>query len=279
MSIQFTCPHCGVETSVAEQYAGQSGPCASCGKTVTVAPLAGSPGYTASSSPGGSAGALVAVIVIVVIGVLALVVCGGGLFWVGVRNGPGGMVAPMPVGTPTTAGFGCTENLQQIGLAMRQYHDEYDCFPPSSLSNPRDSDPGNPQEEVEFSWRVLLLPYLGEENLHSVYSFGQPWDSEENQYLADSRPGVFRCPQHAELSSAETSYVMVVRSDPDADEATPLSLSELDGDLSQIPLVVEVGSSGISWMEPRDMTVEEIADQVRQNTGGGGGDPYCGHQG
>ena len=36
MAIHFTCPHCGVVTNVAEQYAGQTGPCARCGKTTTV---------------------------------------------------------------------------------------------------------------------------------------------------------------------------------------------------------------------------------------------------
>jgi len=41
MPIQFRCPHCGLETNVADEYAGQSGPCSGCGKTVTVPPLAG----------------------------------------------------------------------------------------------------------------------------------------------------------------------------------------------------------------------------------------------
>jgi len=48
MPINFTCPNCGATTEVADQYAGQSGPCAHCGKTVTV-PL---PGGTCSTAPG-----------------------------------------------------------------------------------------------------------------------------------------------------------------------------------------------------------------------------------
>ena len=39
MPILFTCPHCGRQTHVADEYAGQSGPCAACGKTITVPPL------------------------------------------------------------------------------------------------------------------------------------------------------------------------------------------------------------------------------------------------
>ena len=36
MPIQFTCPHCGQETFVADQYVGRSGPCAGCGRTITI---------------------------------------------------------------------------------------------------------------------------------------------------------------------------------------------------------------------------------------------------
>lgn len=41
MPIPFQCPHCGLRTQVAEELAGQSGPCRQCGQTVTVpSPLA-----------------------------------------------------------------------------------------------------------------------------------------------------------------------------------------------------------------------------------------------
>jgi transcription elongation factor Elf1 len=46
MPIPFQCPHCGHETLVDDVYAGSSGPCASCGKTVvmpSVSPYASSP--------------------------------------------------------------------------------------------------------------------------------------------------------------------------------------------------------------------------------------------
>jgi Domain of unknown function (DUF4190) len=36
MAIPFTCPHCGRQTNVAEEYIGQSGPCGGCGQTVTI---------------------------------------------------------------------------------------------------------------------------------------------------------------------------------------------------------------------------------------------------
>ena len=42
MPVEFTCPHCSQTTNVPDEYLGQSGPCAGCGKTVTI-PRPGSP--------------------------------------------------------------------------------------------------------------------------------------------------------------------------------------------------------------------------------------------
>ena len=36
MPIPFTCPHCGLYTTVGDEYAGQTGPCNGCGAPVTV---------------------------------------------------------------------------------------------------------------------------------------------------------------------------------------------------------------------------------------------------
>jgi len=39
MPFLFTCPHCGAQTNVSEEYAGRTGPCAVCGKTISIPPL------------------------------------------------------------------------------------------------------------------------------------------------------------------------------------------------------------------------------------------------
>jgi len=36
MPIQFTCPHCGVQTQVDDQFAGQTGACRQCGQSVSI---------------------------------------------------------------------------------------------------------------------------------------------------------------------------------------------------------------------------------------------------
>ena len=51
MPIEFTCPHCGLQTNVPDEYAGQSGPCAECGQRITVGPLGQPVGYAAAVGP------------------------------------------------------------------------------------------------------------------------------------------------------------------------------------------------------------------------------------
>src|SRR5688572_10816912 len=52
MPFRFACPECGIETLVDDEFAGHSGPCAGCGKTITV-PFDMSGTVASRKSPGG----------------------------------------------------------------------------------------------------------------------------------------------------------------------------------------------------------------------------------
>jgi uncharacterized protein (DUF983 family) len=52
MPIPFTCPHCGLQTMVLEQYAGRSGACTKCGGTITVPGLPALPAYNVADDAG-----------------------------------------------------------------------------------------------------------------------------------------------------------------------------------------------------------------------------------
>lgn len=71
----------------------------------------------------------------------------------------------------------CKTNLRAIGLAMRHYHTKYGTFPPAYVAN---SD-GRPIH----SWRVLLLPFMGQQALYDAYCFDEPWDGPHNSTLHD----------------------------------------------------------------------------------------------
>ena len=85
MPIPFTCPHCQHETLVEDKYAGQTGSCIECGKSITV-PLANSQGAVVPREKvdlqGGSAVGIALTCGIVLILLVALMSGGVSLMWI-----------------------------------------------------------------------------------------------------------------------------------------------------------------------------------------------------
>lgn len=243
MPIPFTCPHCGVQTNVDEQYAGQSGPCASCGQTITVPPSTGTP--FASGTPGRSSGGPV-IALIVVAALAALLVCGGVMilfYW---------QLAGIPM--PVSGQNQCTNNLKQIGVAMHNYHDTYRCFPAAVLTDENDL----PMR----SWRVAILPFVEQAPLYDMYDFSEPWDGPNNGLLLDMFVPAYHCPDSVSMSS-ETSYVMIVGQGTVGGQPNEeVDFADIRDGTSNTVMAIEVDGAGIYWMEPRDITVEEAVTYI-----------------
>jgi len=240
MPIPFTCPHCGHQTDVDEQYAGQTGPCALCGRTITVPPVTGAPGAYRPPSKS-SAGPIILIVAAVVV-LVVVVVCGGILaaLWL------------PTVGTAREAARRsmCTNNLKQIGVAMHIYHDRWKCFPAAV----RTDEDGQPMR----SWRVAILPFVEQAPLYDQYDFSQPWNGPNNSALQSTSISAYRCPSDGDPTSTETSYVMIVGKDTIGGEpGEAVRIADISDGTSNTILAIEVGASGIHWMEPRDVTVEE----------------------
>ena len=80
----------------------------------------------------------------------------------------------------------CVHHLKQLGLALQAYHDKYGSLPPAYFPD-KDGKP-------KYSWRVLILPMLGEQALYDAYDFDEPWNGPNNRKLASKMPAVFACP-------------------------------------------------------------------------------------
>jgi hypothetical protein len=94
-------------------------------------------------------------------------------------------------------------NVKKIMLAMHHYVDTYRHFPPAVMLG-KDGRGGPPH-----SWRVAILPQLGEHELYNEYRFDEPWDSDHNKKLLEKMPAVFRGPLDAP-DSTNTSYFGLV---------------------------------------------------------------------
>src|SRR5262249_53575390 len=60
----------------------------------------------------------------------------------------------------------CKNNLKQIGLALHNYHGDFDCFPPGYVST---VGPGGPADDrgPGWGWAAFLLPYLEQKNVYN----------------------------------------------------------------------------------------------------------------
>ena len=190
MPIQFSCPHCGHQTNVSDEYAGQTGPCSGCGKSITIPPV-GQPAYYPAPAKSSSGPALVVIILAVVLGVV--VVCGGILVAL--------LLPAVQSAREAARRMQCTNNLKQIGLAMHNYHDTFKCFPPAYIPD----EDGRPMH----SWRVLILPYLEEQALFEQYDFDQPWDGPNNRQLSQTIIPLFQSPGSSAGGEPTTDYVLV----------------------------------------------------------------------
>src|SRR6267142_1570950 len=137
MPIAYSCPHCGKQYSVADQYAGQTGPCAACGQPITI-PL---PGYAYTPQPskgGGGMGFVAAVLAVCLV---------GGICVIGIMVAL--LLPAVQAGREAARRMQASNHLKQLGLAMQNYHDVFGSLPPAVVTD----DSGKPL----YSGRVLLL--------------------------------------------------------------------------------------------------------------------------
>lgn len=247
MPIRFTCPHCNRATDIADQYAGQTGPCVGCGKTITIPlPDGVSPFNGMPVKRGIGTGPTIAIVSVA--SLFVLLFCGGILVAL--------LLPAVQAAREAARRMQCTNNLKQIGLALLNYEQANKCFPPAFIPD----ENGKPKH----SWRVLILPYLECNSTYNEYRFDEPWDSPHNKALASQMPMVYRCPTEGGPGSLLTSYAMIVGPHAISDGPTPRRFVDIKDGSSNTILVAEAAGAGINWMEPRDLNTEEMTFCIKQ---------------
>ncbi len=161
-------------------------------------------------------------------------------------------------------GWGCkmasANGLQQIQLAMENYRQTNGCYPPEYLADKE----GRPAH----SWRVLIWPYLCGDDSWKRYRFDEPWDGPHNRLLASQTPACFRSPNaDPKSTSATTDYVGIAGKATPWRGTSPPRTQDLQDRSRKLIWFVEVANSGINWMEPRDIPLEQAL--VGINVAGG----------
>ena len=148
----------------------------------------------------------------------------------------------------------CPNNLHQIAVALQAYHQANGCFPPAYIADKN----GKPMH----SWRVLILPYMDQDALYKTYDFTATLGRAEEQEATRHSPlRVYVCPSDPNVRAPGAHPdQLCCRSGTErrlgrreAEEAHGFRQGCVPHDH-----VVEVTNSGISWAEPRDLSLDTL---------------------
>ena len=249
MSIVYTCPLCKEGNSVGPEFAGRRGTCAFCGATVIVPQTAGEAELVSQPADAAPRKSGVSWVVVVAICCAVMVLCGGVL---------AGLLLPA-INAAREAGrrAACSNNIKEIEIGLLTYESAHGEFPPAATID----EAGRPL----MSWRVAILPSLGQDPLYRQYDPKQPWNSPKNLNLVKQMPRLFRCPSDGSPGDGETSYVMITGKNMVGGAPGPrgTSLAQITDGPNRTILVVEVHGLKIPWTEPRDITLEELNARLR----------------
>jgi hypothetical protein len=133
-------------------------------------------------------------------------------------------------------------NLKQILIAIHGYHDANGNFPQNVTT--KDGKP-------LLSWRVLLLPYLEQEELYKQFKLDEPWDSENNKKLIAKMPSTYRV-GFEEKGETKTYYQGFAGASAVFDPSKKITLVNITDGTSNTLAVVEAGPP-VEWTKPEDI--------------------------
>ena len=142
----------------------------------------------------------------------------------------------------------CRNNLKQIGLALHNYHDQYNMFPPGYVD--LRGAPGTvPDNHGHWAWTAFILPMIDQAPLFNQLSVGRLTATQSitaNQSAMQGAYAAFRCPSDTgpqfHNAGTEPGYAIENTS------ATNVGLS----------LTNYVGSNGIANVRQRQATDPKV---------------------
>ena len=144
--------------------------------------------------------------------------------------------------------------LREIGFGVKAYRRKLQTMPPAYLADKQ----GKPL----LSWRVALLPYLGQQNLYKRFHLDEPWDSPHNRELISLMPQVYRDPYDARYITpakdlvGKTRFLLVRGPKTFYADPTP-PMPRVYEEWVKVILVVADRERAVPWTKPEEWTYDE----------------------
>ena len=135
-------------------------------------------------------------------------------------------------------------NLKMLSIAMHNFHQANQHFP-VPVNSSKDGKP-------LLSWRVYLLPYVGEDALFKQFHLDEPWDSPNNRTLIEKMPAVYRLPV-SKTERGRTNYLLPVGNGAAFETDKQTAVRDIRDGLSNTIMIVEADDEhAVIWTKPED---------------------------
>jgi hypothetical protein len=165
--------------------------------------------------------------------------------------------------SPEQARHACLSRLKRIGVALQNYRIQCGCFPPSHAVDSK----GTPMH----SWRALLLPYLGLQDMRGQYNCNVPWNDVANGtvtcrciihddffFFCEYDPS-WRKPRNIDVAS----YFAVVGPNTAWHNGQASRRDGLPDGGRRAIQVIEAFNRNVLWKEPKDLSFDEVVAMRR----------------
>jgi prepilin-type N-terminal cleavage/methylation domain-containing protein/prepilin-type processing-associated H-X9-DG protein len=89
----------------------------------------------------------------------------------------------------------CTNNMRQLGIALHNYHNTFNCLPAAWFGYEPGTNRPNALGDPGWSWGASILPYVEQGNVQTNFvHFDQPVSASENEQARQTVLSLFRCP-------------------------------------------------------------------------------------
>jgi hypothetical protein len=153
-------------------------------------------------------------------------------------------VAPTKIEPDPTAQIAA--NLTHVGEGIGKYAKQKGTFPAAYIADAA----GKPL----LSWRVAILPYLGQEELYKQFRLNEPWDSEHNRKLAARMPACFQSKVAGKPD--ETNFLAVCGEKAVFPGGRAIRPAEVTDGLDKTVMVV-TATKDVVWTKPEDFAYDE----------------------